>query len=235
MDGGGASRARRAEATATSSARVSRDVAPNGAKTNTRDSSSSTMSPVERIRRSFQGSRARFVQTSWPRQSRSLVPACAAADSTTTLYVGRPLPLGRTRGRAPLEPHDRRRGHAPFAAVSVVGERHDPEKCESELDDITSRTPMVKFLLEALSKAGCPVKREFFEVQYCSQAVLGVPSGPGGGVVSQQSHDSDGHGEHAHARARPRLRSLQVRDEPAVRPSLREPLAPLSTPRSAPP
>ena len=48
-----------------------------------------------------------------------------------------------------------------------------PEKCESELDDITSRTPMVKFLLEALSKAGCPVKREFFEVQYCSQAVLG--------------------------------------------------------------
>ena len=48
-----------------------------------------------------------------------------------------------------------------------------PEKCESELDDITSRTPMVKFLLEALAKAGCPVKREFFEVQYCSQAVLG--------------------------------------------------------------
>ena len=83
------------------------------------------------------------------------------------------FPLGRTRGRAPLEPHDRRRGRAPFAAVSVVGERHDPEKCESELDDITSRTPMVKFLLEALSKAGCPVKREFFEVQYCSQAVLG--------------------------------------------------------------
>ena len=38
------------------------------------------------------------------------------------------FPLGRTRGRAPLEPHDRRRGHAPFAAVSVVGERHDPRE-----------------------------------------------------------------------------------------------------------
>lgn len=48
-----------------------------------------------------------------------------------------------------------------------------PEKCESELDDISARTPVVRFLLEALAKAGCPVKREFFEVQHCSQAVMG--------------------------------------------------------------
>ena len=48
-----------------------------------------------------------------------------------------------------------------------------PEKCESELDDISSRTPMVKSLLEALSKADAPVKREFFEVARCNKAVLG--------------------------------------------------------------
>ena len=48
-----------------------------------------------------------------------------------------------------------------------------PEKCEGELKDIAKKTPMVRFLLEALDKAGCPVNRDFFEVQYCSQAVLG--------------------------------------------------------------
>lgn len=48
-----------------------------------------------------------------------------------------------------------------------------PEKCESELDDICRRAPMVRFMLEALEKAGCPVNRRFFEVQHCSQAVMG--------------------------------------------------------------
>lgn len=48
-----------------------------------------------------------------------------------------------------------------------------PEKCESELDDITRKAPMVRFLLEALEKAGCPVNRSFFEVQRCNKAVLG--------------------------------------------------------------
>jgi hypothetical protein len=48
-----------------------------------------------------------------------------------------------------------------------------PEKCERELQDIAKKTPMVRFLLEALDKAGCPVNQDFFEVQYCSQAVLG--------------------------------------------------------------
>ena len=48
-----------------------------------------------------------------------------------------------------------------------------PEKCEGELKDIAKKTPMVRFLLEALDKAGCPVNEDFFEVQYCSQAVLG--------------------------------------------------------------
>ena len=36
-----------------------------------------------------------------------------------------------------------------------------PEKCESELADIAKKTPMVRFLLEALDKAGCPVNRDF--------------------------------------------------------------------------
>ena len=48
-----------------------------------------------------------------------------------------------------------------------------PEKCENELTDIAEKTPIVRFLLEALDKAGCPVNKSFFEVQYCSQAVLG--------------------------------------------------------------
>ena len=48
-----------------------------------------------------------------------------------------------------------------------------PEKCESELDDISRKAPMVRFLLEALEKAGCPVNRSFFEVQRCNKRVLG--------------------------------------------------------------
>jgi inner membrane protease ATP23 len=71
----------------------------------------------------------------------------------------------------------------PWSRISnAVGVRSDgarsgggmtPEKCEGELADIAKKTPMVRFLLEALDKAGCPVNRDFFEVQYCSQPVLG--------------------------------------------------------------
>ena len=48
-----------------------------------------------------------------------------------------------------------------------------PEKCESELDDISRKASMVRFLLEALEEAGCPVIRSSFEVQRCNKAVLG--------------------------------------------------------------
>ena len=91
------------------------------------------------------------------------------------MYVGRPLRVApgdaRPSNRTIADEDTHRSPRFRSSASGMT-----PEKCESELDDITSRTPMVKFLLEALSKAGCPVKREFFEVQYCSQAVLGVGS-----------------------------------------------------------
>jgi mitochondrial inner membrane protease ATP23 len=73
---------------------------------------------------------------------------------------------GRSRANTDNEPPPSR--HARSARDGMT-----PEKCESELDDISRKTPMVRFLLEALEKAGCPVNRSFFEVQRCNAAVLG--------------------------------------------------------------
>lgn len=76
-------------------------------------------------------------------------------------------------------------GPTPFSHAdesSRGGGEMKPELCESQLDDVSKRVPIVRFLLEALEKAGCPIKRSFFEVEHCTQAVMGGFK-PGGGVV----------------------------------------------------
>uniref|UniRef100_A0A7S0SFR7 Mitochondrial inner membrane protease ATP23 n=1 Tax=Mantoniella antarctica TaxID=81844 RepID=A0A7S0SFR7_9CHLO len=48
-----------------------------------------------------------------------------------------------------------------------------PETCKSELEDITRNVPHVRFMLEALEKAGCPVNKSFFEIEANSKPVTG--------------------------------------------------------------
>jgi mitochondrial inner membrane protease ATP23 len=56
-----------------------------------------------------------------------------------------------------------------------------PERCARALDDALERNVTVKFLLDALAKAGCPVTRRFFTVEKCDTQVVGGFR-PGDGV-----------------------------------------------------
>lgn len=56
-----------------------------------------------------------------------------------------------------------------------------PERCAQALDDALQRNPTVKFLVDALAKAGCPVTRRFFSVETCDAKVVGGFR-PGDGV-----------------------------------------------------
>ena len=110
-----------------------------------------------------------------------------------------------------------------------------PERCSKALDDALERNVTVKFLLDALAKAGCPVTRRFFTVEKCDTQVVGGFR-PGDGVrfttrlcrlatlliarasdsslsapgchVPQPHNDCHGVREHVGSRADPRLRPL---------------------------
>jgi inner membrane protease ATP23 len=56
-----------------------------------------------------------------------------------------------------------------------------PERCAKELDEALGRSSVVKFMVDALAKAGCPVGRSFFSVETCDQKVVGGFR-PGDGV-----------------------------------------------------
>eukprot|EP00897_Mesotaenium_endlicherianum_P006904 jgi/Mesen1/6241/ME000323S05374 len=61
------------------------------------------------------------------------------------------------------------------------------EHCNSMIQASLRANPMVKFVREALAKAGCPVKDNFFKATICNEEVGGGFL-PGGGVVVCSNH-----------------------------------------------
>ena len=56
-----------------------------------------------------------------------------------------------------------------------------PEVCREQLQTALKHSPTVKFMVDALAKAGCPVDSSFFSVETCQQQVVGGFR-PGDGV-----------------------------------------------------
>jgi hypothetical protein len=56
-----------------------------------------------------------------------------------------------------------------------------PEACREQLSTALRHSPTVKFMVDALAKAGCPVDSSFFSVETCQQQVVGGFR-PGDGV-----------------------------------------------------
>ena len=56
-----------------------------------------------------------------------------------------------------------------------------PDRCAKALDESLAGSATVKFVLDALAKAGCPVTRSFFTVETCDAKVVGGFR-PGDGV-----------------------------------------------------
>lgn len=59
--------------------------------------------------------------------------------------------------------------------------------CEEMVDHSLKRSPLIKFLREAMEKAGCPVGDKFFRVEECNMNVSGGFM-PGEGVVICSNH-----------------------------------------------